>query len=271
VPPADEPTPSQILRELLVRHPDAASFLAEAGHRRALAMHSAAAADQARTGMHDARLFCDELRHRLDPRHQRPVSYGVGLVLLACSAVGLAVLDGLELAGAFAEWTGIPAIVAATGVWLTGAWLTAVARRERRPKVVLAAAALVGTISLILVALRYFTMPHGKQAVWDAAGAGVVLMVLIDVLAVGATVLIERMEPGPVFAARQLWRRARADHQAAIRLADADAEAACVAQQAWLGLVRTEAIAAAGGADPNLIESTLALAASLQDRESACG
>jgi hypothetical protein len=44
-----------------------------------------------------------------------------------------------------------------------------------------------------------------------------------------------------------------------------------VAQQAWLGLVRTEAIAAASDADMCLVESTVALAAALQRQPHAPG
>lgn len=269
--PVDEPTPSRIVRELLVRHPDAASLLAEASHRGALAAHSAEAADQVRAAMHQARSFFDELRHRLDPRHQRPVGYATGLVLLAGIAVGLAALNGVELSGVFSGRTGIPAIVAATAVWLTGAWLAAVIRRERRRRLVLAVAASAAAFSLVLAALHYVTVHAGRLGVWGRAGAGVVCAVLIDVLAVGAAVLIQRMEPGPVFLARRRWRRARADHEDATRLAGADAEAASVAQQAWLGLVRTQAIAAAGDAGVGLVESTLALAAALQERGHAPG
>jgi hypothetical protein len=267
VQPVDEPTPPRILRELLVRHPDAASLLAEASHRGSLATHSAAAAGQVCAGMHEARSFFDELRHRLDPRHQRPVGYATGLVLLAGIAIGLAALNGIELSAVFPGWMGVPAIVAATAVWLTGAWLAAVIRRERRRRLVLAVAASVAMFSLVLAALHYFIVPPfhaGRLGGWDRAAVGAVCAVLIDVLAVGAAVLIQRMEPGPVFLARQRWRRARADHQAATKLAEADAEAAAVAQQAWLGMVRTQAIAAAGATDIRLVESTLALAAALQ-------
>ena len=269
--PDDEPTPSRILRELLVRHPDAASLLAEASHRRALATHSAAAADQIRAAMHQARSFFDELRHRFDPRDQRPVGYATGLALLAGIAAGLAALNGVELSAVFTGRTGIPAIIAATAVWLTGAWLAAVSGRERRRRLVLAVAACAAGFSLVLAALDYFLaqpaqpFPAGRLGAWGQAGVGVVCVVLIDVLAVGAAVLIQRTEPGPVFLARQRWRRARADHRAATRLAERDAEAASVAQQAWLGLARTQAIAAAGEADIRLVESTLALAAALQD------
>ena len=47
---------------------------------------------------------------------------------------------------------GVPAIVAATAVWLTGAWLAAVIRRERRRRLVLAVAASVAMFSLVLAA-----------------------------------------------------------------------------------------------------------------------
>lgn len=211
-----------------------------------------------------------ELRHRLDPRHQRPVGYATGLMLLAGSAAGLAALNGVELSGVFSGWTGVPTIVAATAVWLTGAWLAAVVRRERRRTLVLAVAASAAAFSLVLAALRSLIAPPTRPlhaeipGVWGRAGAGVVCVMLIDVLAIGAAVLIQRTEPGPVFLAKRRWRRARADHQAATRLAEADAEAASVARQAWLGLVRTQAIAAAGDGDMRLVESTLALAAALQ-------
>jgi hypothetical protein len=192
-------------------------------------------------------------------------------MLLSGIAVGLAALNGLELSGVFSGRTGAPAILAATAVWLTGAWLGAMIRRERRRRMVLAIAACAAAFSLVLATLHYVTGHAGELGVWSRAGVGVVCAVFIDVLAVGAAVVIQRMELGPVFLARQRWRRARADHQAATRLAEADAEAAGVAQQAWLGLVRTEAIAAAGDADMCLVESTVALAAALQRQPHAPG
>jgi hypothetical protein len=199
VPPVDEPTPSRIVRELLVRHPDAASRLAEASHRLALATHSATAADQARAAMQQARSFFEELRHRLDPRHLRPVGYATGLMLLSGIAVGLAALNDLELSGVFSGRTGAPAILAATAVWLTGAWLGAVIRRERRRRLVLAIAACAAAFSLVLAALHYVTGHAGELGVWSRAGASVICAVFIDVLALGAAVVIQRMEPGPVF------------------------------------------------------------------------
>lgn len=68
--------------ELLAGHPEAASLLAEASHRRALARVSAAAAGRAFATAQAARLRYEELRHRLDPRLRRTVGFGAGLIVL---------------------------------------------------------------------------------------------------------------------------------------------------------------------------------------------
>jgi hypothetical protein len=136
VPSGDPRTPSQILGELLTGHPEAASLLAEASHRRALARSSAANAGQAFAAAQAARLGYTELRHQLDPRSRRTIGFGAGLVVLVLLGAGLTLLDGIELGG---MWS-LPADLAATAMWLTGAWLAAVASRERRWPLVIAGA-----------------------------------------------------------------------------------------------------------------------------------
>ena len=132
MPSAHTTTPPRILSDLLASHPEAPSLLAEASHRQALAAQSAAAASQAFETEQAARVRCEELRHRLDPRGRRPMHFGTGLVLLAAMGAILAVLDGVELITVLTPKTAIPTAIAATAVWLTGAWLAALATRERR-------------------------------------------------------------------------------------------------------------------------------------------
>jgi hypothetical protein len=73
------------------------------------------------------------------------------------------------------------------------------------------------------------------------------------------------MEPASVFVARRRWRRARSNCEAAARLQRADAEAAVVAKQCWLGLVRSYASAVAREASEQVVHDTLALASALQE------
>jgi hypothetical protein len=94
-------------------------------------------------------------------------------------------------------------------VWLAGSWVAALATRERRRGVCL------------------------------AAGTGGVFLGL----------------------ARWRWQRARAAHRAAARIERDDLEAATVATESWLGLVRTRTSVLAG--DERLVQETLALAIEL--------
>ena len=70
---------------------------------------------------------------------------------------------------------------------------------------------------------------------------GILVSVFILVLAGGAAVLMARMESASLFVARRRWHRARAAHEAAVQTEQDDIEAATVATEAWLGLVRTRA------------------------------
>ncbi len=72
------------------------------------------------------------------------------------------------------------------------------------------------------------------------------------------------MESASLFVARRRWHRARAAHEAAARTAQDDLEAAAIATEAWLGLVRTQASAVAGD-DEHLVHETVALAAALPE------
>ena len=262
---AHPPVPARILGELLASHPEAPSLLAEASHRQALAGHSAAVARQAFGAAQAARVGYEELRHRLDPRERRPVHFGAGLVLLAVIAAALALLNGIELVTVLAEVAAIPAALAATAVWLTGAWLAALASREGRRALVAAIIAGGTALSLVLAALHSLATSSGWPPARAGIGAGVLSAVLIGVLAAGAAVLIARMEPSSVFLARRRWRRARSTHEAAARLQRTDAETASVARQSWLGLVRTHASAVASEDSEQLVRDTLALASALQE------
>ena len=122
------PTPTQIIGELLAGHPEAASLQGEASHRQAVAVCSAALAGRLFTEAQAARLGYDGLRHRLDARRRHSVHFGVGLLLLAVLGAGLTMLDAIELGGT----RSILLALAATAVWLTVAWLAALADRERR-------------------------------------------------------------------------------------------------------------------------------------------
>jgi hypothetical protein len=266
--PAQKPMPARIMGDLLAGHPEAASLLGEARHCQALAACSAATAGQAFTAAQAARLCYEELRHRLDPRRRRPVNFGAGLGLLAGMGAALAVLDGVELGGLQAGMPTAPVVMAATAVWLTGAWLAALASRERRR--VLVTAITVGAIGLgiLLTALHCLNARPGGPTPWGHVrvdiAVGVVAGVLLVVLAVGTAVLMACMEPASVLVARRRWLQARAEHQAAVRLEHADAEAASITGGAWLGLVRARACTVEGESSAQVVEESLALASALQ-------
>lgn len=257
------PTPGRIVASLLAAHPEAASLLAEASHRQALAEHSAAASGQAFAKAQAARLAAEELRRRLDPRYRRPVHFTAGLALLAAMGVGLAFFNAIEVGRALAEWTIVPAAITITAVWLTGAWLAVLASRDCRRAAVAALIAGAGVLGLLLAVLHGFGAFSRRSAAWEHAGQGMLLSLLICLLAVSAAVLIARMEPASVLLARRRWHLTRAEHAAAARLEHADSEAATVATQAWLHLVRTHA-STVGAADGGcVVHDSVALACAL--------
>lgn len=251
--PGHTRTPAQIIGGLLAGHPEAVSLQAEASHCRALARSSAAYAAQAFEDAQAARLGYEELRHRLDPRRARTIGLAAGLLVLILLGAGLALLDDFELSGVLGPVRSVLPALAATAVWLAGAWLAALASRERRRGVCLAAGTAGVLLGLLLVALRDF----GHQNV----PFGILVGLFILVLAGAAAVLMTRMESSSVFVVRRRWHRARAAHRAAVRIGQDDMEAAAVATESWLGLVRTRASVLAG--DERLVQETVALAVDL--------
>jgi hypothetical protein len=160
--PDDRPTPTQIIGELLVNHPEAARLLAAATRWRTLAAWSAAVARRKFAVAQAARLAYEELGHLLEPRRRHPVNRVTGLLLLPVRSAGL--------------------------------------------------------------------------------------------------------EPARLLAARRRWYRARAAYEAATETGQADARAAAVARESWLGLVRARVTAIAPD-DDHLAQATVARAATLVGRD----
>jgi len=254
--PDHRPTSAQIIGELLLNHPEAASLLARATHWRSLAVWSAATARRKLAAAQAARLAYEELGHLLEPRRRHPINFVVGLLLLLVLSAGLVMLDLIELAGL----RSVLAALAATAVWLTGAWLGAVAARQRRWTLVAAITGAAFLLGLLLVALHSV----GPHAAWPAVGSRAVFGALtgafILVLAVGAAALMAHLEPASLLVARRRWYRARAAHEEAAETEQADAQAAAVARESWLGLVRARVTTIAAD-DDHLVQATVALAA----------
>ena len=242
---------------LLTGHPEAATLLAEASHRRALARISVAHADQAFATAQAARLGYEELRHRLDPRLRRTVGFGVGLVALVLLGAGLTLLDVIELGG---MWS-LSADLAATAMWLAGAWLAALASRERHWQLVIAGVVAAVLLSLLLMSLHGLVGGPGSPASRESLLFGALVGVALFVVVVGTSVLMAHMEPGSLFWARRRWHLARAAHEAAVRLEQDDREAMAIATEAWLSLVRTQVSTVAD--DEHLVQETVALATAL--------
>jgi len=264
--PGHNLTPWQILHELLTRHPEAASLQAEACHCRALSMCSAAKVRRAFAAAQAARLGYEQLRRRLDPRRRRPIHFGEGLLLAAVLGMGLTVLDGLELGAFLPGVSSVLPTLAATAVWLTVAWLAALAAREHRWTMVAPAVGGAVLLALLLAALHDISLRPGQRTMFGNIHQSMVLGMLFGVfllvLAVGAAVLIARMESASLPVARHRWHRAQAsyDQVAGVELADAEAE--LVTREAWLGLVRSYASDVAAG-DQHLVEQTVELAEDL--------
>ena len=81
-------------------------------------------------------------------------------------------------------------------------------------------------------------------------------------LTAGAAALMAHMEPASLLMARRRWHRARTAYEEAVETEHADAEAAAVAAEAWLDLVRARVTAIAAG-DESLVQATVGLAAVL--------
>lgn len=255
-------TPAQIIGELLANHPEAASLLAEASHCRVLAVCSTAITRLKLAAVQASRLGYEELRHRLEPRRRHPIDFGVGLLLVLVLSGGLAMLNLIELG----ELRSVLLAVAATAVWLTVAWLGAAAVRQRRwalVVVIISAALLLG---LLLVALHCLGPHTGWPTVhkYDSASAvlGALTGTFILVITAGAAALMAHMEPASLLVVRRRWHLARTAYEEAVETEHADIQAAAVAAEAWLGLVRTQATAIAAG-DEGLVQATQVLAAVL--------
>ena len=191
--PDHRPTPTQIIGELLRNHPEAASLLVRATHWRSLAVWSAATARRKRAAAQAARLAYEELGHLLEPRRPQLINLVVGLLLLLVLSAALVLLDLIQLGGL----RSLPAALAATTVWLTGAWLGAVAARQRRWTLVAVITGAAFLLGLLLVALHSV----GSYPAWPDAGTRAVFGALtgafILVLTVGAAALMAHLSrPG---------------------------------------------------------------------------
>ena len=256
--PDHRPTPAQIIGELLLNHPEAASLLASAAHWQSLAVWSAAATRRKFAAARAARLAYEELWHLLEPRRRHLINLVVGLLLLLVLSVVLVMLDLVELGGL----RSVLAALAATAVWLTGAWLGAVAAQQRRWTLV----AIITGAALLLGLLLAALYDVGPRPAWPAVGGRAVFGALtgafILVLTAGAAALMARLEPASLLAARRRWYRARVAHQKAAETERADAQVAADARQSWLSLVRTR-VTVIAASDSDLIEATVAFAAAL--------
>ena len=256
--PDHRPTSAQIIGELLRDHPEAASLLARAAHWRSLAVWSAATARRKLAAAQAARLAYEELGHLLEPRRGYLINLVVGLLLLLVLSAALVMLNLIELSGL----RSLPAALAATVVWLTAAWLGAVAARQQRWTLVAAITGAAFLLGLLLVVLH----SASSLPVWPDAGRRAVFGALtgafILVLTAGAAALMAHLEPARLLAARRRWYRAQTVYKEAAKTAQADAQAAAVARESWLGLVRAKVTTIAAD-DDHFVHATVARAAAL--------
>jgi len=256
------PTPAQIIGELLLHHPEAASLLARASHWRSLAVWSAATTRRKFAAAQAARLAYEELAYLLEPRRRHPINFAAGLLLLLVLSTGLVTLDLIELGGL----RSVLAALAATAVWLTEAWLGAVAVRQRHWTLVAAITTTAALLGLLLVALHDLGPHPGRPTIGGYLSGhavfGALTVAFILVLTAGAAALMAHLEPASLLVARQRWYRARAAYEEAAETEQADAEAAAVAAESWLGLVRARVTAVAAD-EEHLTLATMALAGAL--------
>jgi len=263
VSPDPRPRPATIIGELLADHPEAASLLAEASHCLALAACSAACTRRRSAAVQAARVACEQLRRRFRPRGGHAVHFVVGALLVVVLGGGLVTLDIIELGGP----RSVPLALAAAAVWLTGAWLAAIAVRQQRWAAVAGLGVVAVMLGLLLVALHGL----GPHPGWPTSGyalGSTILAVLtgtfILVLVIGTTTLMIHIEPADLLMARRRWHQAQAAYEAAVETEQADAEAVAVAGEAWLGLVRARVTAIAAD-DESLVRATVDLATVLME------
>ena len=176
-------------------------------------------------------------------------------------------LNVIELSGLLSRIGSVLLVLAATAISLTGAWLAALASRERRRKLALATVGAAILLDLLLATLHGFEPRPGWPTVRENLLGSSVFGVLVGL---SAAVLMNHMESATIFLARRRWHRARAADEEAVRIEQEDVAAAAVAVEAWLGLVRTRASAAAGD-EEHLVHETVALAAALlESGQSEC-
>jgi hypothetical protein len=224
---------------VLATNSEAPTLLSEMGHRRVLSEQSAAEVTRRYGVMQTARIAYEELRHRRDPRHTRPVHFGVAMALLTALFAVLVMLGVLTFDGVLTG--GVAAVAtAAAAAWTGCAWLAALALREEhhgRLAAIISGAVVLGVLLAVL---------HGEAAArpvddWHRFGVGAVAVLLVFVLVAVAAMLIARTEPASLLFARRRWHRARSAHAAAMRLHRSDAEADAVARQGWHGLIQAYA------------------------------
>jgi hypothetical protein len=265
MPPDHRLAPLKIIGELLNSHPEAASLLGEAFYRQTQAMCSTADITRTSRAAQAARLAYEELRRRLESRRAHPIHFAVGLLLLLVLAVVLVILVLIEFTGLLGGLRSGLVAVGATAAWLTAAWLALVTIRRRR-RVLVATVIAAGAFGLLLVAWHALA-PHpswpgpGGRA-WASLVFGALSGALIPVFTTGAAVLMAHMEPASLLMARWRWHRARAVHETAVETQRADAGAAAVAAEAWLGLVRARVTTIAAG-EEHLVQATTDVAAVL--------
>jgi hypothetical protein len=262
VEPDHRRTPAQVIGELLETHPEAASLLAEASHCRALAVCSAAITRLKFAAVQAARLAYEELRHRLEPRRRHSINFAVGLLLLLVLGAGLAMLDVIEFSGLLGAPGAVLPALAAAAAWLTAAWLSVIAVRQRRWALVAAIMAAAVVLGLLLVAMHGLGRPTAHQYASASAVFGALTGTFILALTAGAGALMAHMEPASLLVARRRWHRARTAYEEAVETEHADLRAAAVAAEAWLGLVRAR-VAATAGEDEDLVQATVAFASVL--------
>jgi len=252
----------QIVDGLIAADPEAESLRLAALHSHALAEGSRAAACEADRIRRAARRRFETLRNIHDPRRLRHVHLVLGLAGCAVAAASLLELNGIELRGTLAGSLASPVVLAATGVWLGGAWWAALARREEQSRLL----ALLAAGAVLLAGLLAGLYDLGAPPRWLAVLPGIVVAVFIAGAVLAASALIERTEPAFLTFARWRWRRAEAWYDAAAGVAADDAESAAAAMTAWLNLVRAH-VAAVAGRNDGLMSRCLGYAAHLVTAE----
>ncbi len=246
-------SPQAVLGEVIHKHPEGHVSFGNAADRRALALATAATAEEKRRAAMALREALEATSRQSDPRHRRPIRLSVALLVMAAIVLGESMLVGLMIAhSGFSS----PAALGAISTALVGsAWLEALALREKHR----VEAVVIGLVLLLAILLLGAIDQEVRPGIvpWLEA-------IILGLICAASVRVIKDTEPGRVAVTRFAYQKSLRQAEASRRVATSDREAAESATAAFLSLVSHEAASILACAPPNCchveIDDVVALA-----------